>query len=96
MPALLREVIRSPVDSTRPLLPHADDRLLRGHLLGAWSCLALRGLAVFDAVNKLVLEILKDAGLLKGRVLALDASTMDANAAMRSIVRKDTEESYAD
>ena len=27
-------------------------------------------LAVFDAVNKLVLEILKDAGLLKGRVLA--------------------------
>ncbi len=47
-------------------------------------------------MNKLVLEILKDAGLLKGRVLALDASTMDANAAMRSIVRKDTEESYAD
>jgi transposase len=45
---------------------------------------------VFRAVNQLVLEILKKAGLLKGRALALDASTMDANAAMRSIVRKDT------
>jgi len=50
---------------------------------------------VFRAVNKLVLDILKTAGLLKGRALALDASTMDANAAMRTIVRKDTNESYA-
>jgi len=50
---------------------------------------------VFRAVNKLVLGILKEAGLLKGRALALDASTMDANAAMRSIVRKDTNESYS-
>jgi len=50
--------------------------------------------AVFRAVNKLVLGILKEAGLLRGRALALDASTMDANAAMRSIVRKDTNESY--
>ncbi len=50
---------------------------------------------VFDAVNKLVLEILKDSGLLKGQALALDSSTMDANAAMCSIVRKDTNESYA-
>ena len=50
---------------------------------------------VFRAVNKLMLDILKQAGLLKGRALALDASTMDANAAMRTIVRKDTNESYA-
>lgn len=50
---------------------------------------------VFRAVNKLVLSILKEAGLLKGRALALDASTMDANAAMRSIIRKDTNESYS-
>jgi hypothetical protein len=39
---------------------------------------------VFRGANKLVLGILKEAGLLKGRALALDASTMDANAAMRS------------
>ncbi len=50
---------------------------------------------VFRAVNRLVLEILKKSNLLKGRALALDASTMDANAAMRTIVRRDTNESYA-
>ena len=50
---------------------------------------------VFEAVDRLVLEILKEAGLLKGRVLSIDSSTMDANAAMRSIVRKDTSESYS-
>ncbi len=50
---------------------------------------------VFRAVNRLVLEILKKSGLPKGRALALDASTMDANAAMRTIVRRDTNESYA-
>ena len=50
---------------------------------------------IFRAVNKLVLAILKEEGLLKGRALALDATTMDANAAMRSILRKDTNESYS-
>lgn len=34
-------------------------------------------------------------GLLKGHKLALDSSLMDANAAMRSIVRKDTNETYS-
>jgi transposase len=34
------------------------------------------------------------AGLLKGRTVAIDATTLEANAAMRSIVRRDTGESY--
>ncbi len=34
------------------------------------------------------------AGLLKGRTIAIDATTLEANAAMRSIVRRDTGESY--
>jgi transposase len=34
------------------------------------------------------------AGLLKGRTVAIDATTLEANAAMRSIVRRDTEETY--
>jgi transposase len=33
-------------------------------------------------------------GLLKGRTIAIDATTLEANAAMRSIVRRDTGESY--
>ena len=34
------------------------------------------------------------AGLLKGKTLAIDATTLEANAAMRSIVRRDTGETY--
>jgi len=33
-------------------------------------------------------------GLLKGKTVAIDATTLEANAAMRSIVRRDTGESY--
>jgi transposase len=35
-----------------------------------------------------------DTGLLKGKTVAIDATTLEANAAMRSIVRRDTGESY--
>ena len=38
--------------------------------------------------------LLADRGLLKGQRIAIDATTLEANAAMRSIVRRDTSESY--
>ena len=41
-----------------------------------------------------VLERLATAGLLRGKTLMVDATTLEANAAMRSIVRRDTGESY--
>ena len=41
-----------------------------------------------------VLGVLADRGLVKGKRIAIDASTLEANAAMRSIVRRDTGESY--
>ena len=41
-----------------------------------------------------VLRLLEKANLLKGKYLGIDASTMEANAAMKSIVRRDTGESY--
>jgi transposase len=41
-----------------------------------------------------VQERLGAAGLLKGRTVAIDATTLEANAAMRSIVRRDTGETY--
>ena len=41
-----------------------------------------------------MLEKLADHGLLKGKRVAIDATTLEANAAMRSIVRRDTGESY--
>jgi transposase len=46
------------------------------------------------AVFTWVQERLGAAGLLKGRTIAIDATTLEANAAMRSIVRRDTGESY--
>ncbi len=41
-----------------------------------------------------VLQCLGIAGLIKGKTLAIDATTLEANAALRSIVRRDTGESY--
>ena len=41
-----------------------------------------------------VLEVLAKEGLLRGRTLGVDATTLEANAALRSIVRRDTGESY--
>ena len=46
------------------------------------------------AVFTWVQERLVETGLLKGRTVAIDATTLEANAAMRSIVRRDTGESY--
>ena len=41
-----------------------------------------------------VLEILADRGLLKGKIVGVDATTLEANAAMRSIVRRDNGQKY--
>jgi len=38
--------------------------------------------------------MLRDRGLVKGKTVGIDATTLEANAAMRSIVRRDTGESY--
>ena len=47
-----------------------------------------------QAVFRWVLERLAGAGLLKGKTIGVDATTLEANAAMRSIVRRATGESY--
>ena len=41
-----------------------------------------------------VLNLLADRGLLQGKRIGIDATTLEANAAMKSIVRRDTGESY--
>lgn len=43
-----------------------------------------------------MLQRLADAGLVKGKTVGIDATTLKANAALRSIVRRDTGESYQD
>jgi transposase len=46
--------------------------------------------AVFTWVQQRLVEV----GLLTGKTVAIDATTLEANAAMRSIVRRDTAEPY--
>jgi transposase len=45
-----------------------------------------------QAVFRWVLEWVAETGLLKGKTIGIDATTLEANAAMRSIVRRDTGE----
>jgi transposase len=43
-----------------------------------------------------VLRQVARVGLLRGKTVGIDATTLEANAAMKSIVRRDTEESYTE
>jgi transposase len=49
---------------------------------------------VYDKVFVFVLRLLEEKGLLRGKAVAIDATTLEANAAMKSIVRKDTGEDW--
>lgn len=44
---------------------------------------------VHETVFQMVLEILAEHGLLRGKTIGIDATTLEANAALRSIVRRD-------
>jgi transposase len=46
------------------------------------------------AVFQFVLQVAEAKGLLKGKTIAVDATTLEANAAMKSIVRRDTGEDW--
>ena len=51
-------------------------------------------LEVHSDVFRFVLRVVDEAGLLKGKTVAVDATTLEANAAMKSIVRRDTGEDW--
>jgi transposase len=53
-------------------------------------------LETHEAVFTWLLQRLVEAGLVKGKTVGIDATTLEANAALRSIVRRDTGESYHD
>ncbi len=53
-------------------------------------------LETHQAVFTWMLQRLADAGLVTGKTVGIDATTLEANAALRSIVRRDTGESYQD
>ena len=49
---------------------------------------------VHTAIFDWVLALIAEAGLVQGERIGVDASTMEANAALRNIVRRDTGEGY--
>ena len=51
-------------------------------------------LEVHEEAFALVVSIAKEHGLVKGKTLAVDSTTLEANAAMKSIVRRDTKTSW--
>src|ERR1700691_1228223 len=48
------------------------------------------------AVFRWVLKILCEEGLVEGKTVSIDATTLEANAAMRSLVRRDNGQKYED
>jgi len=53
-------------------------------------------LEVHTAVFQWVLKLAAEKGLLRGKTVAVDATTLEANAAMKTIVRRDTGEDWND
>jgi transposase len=71
---------------TEPTPHHSSLSVIRNRL----------GAEVFEQVFGLVLKALKKANLLRGKQLGIDASVMEANAALRSLVNRLTSEKYAE
>jgi transposase len=78
----LREFLR--LGTTEPVPDHSWLSKTRSRL----------PLEVHEAVFAWVLQRLAEHGLIKGDRIGVDASTMEANAALRAIVRRDTGEGY--
>jgi transposase len=51
-------------------------------------------LEIHTAVFQWVLKLAAEKGLIKGKTVAVDSTTLEANAAMKSIVRRDTGEDW--
>jgi transposase len=53
-------------------------------------------LETHKAIFRWVLKVLDEAGLVSGRTVSIDATTLEANAALKNIVRRDNGQSYND
>jgi transposase len=74
----LRAFLGVPLSEATPV--HASMTIIRQRLPES----------VFDAVFTFVLALLEQNGLLRGKTVGIDATTLEANAAMKSIVRKES------
>lgn len=54
------------------------------------------GLKIYESIFTLTLQALREHGLLRGKNLGIDASVIEANASLRALVNRNTEEQYWD
>ena len=54
------------------------------------------GLKVYERIFTLLLQALREHGLLRGKNLGIDSSVIEANASLRALVHRNTEEQYWD
>ena len=54
------------------------------------------GLEIYERIFSLTLQALREHGLLRGKNLGIDASVIEANASLRALVHRNTEEQYWD
>lgn len=80
--------------SLRACVGYAPYELTADH--STWSrTRRLLDLETHSQVFRWVLTLLAKEGLIQGKTVGVDATTLEANAALRSIVRRDTQETYA-
>lgn len=72
------------IASTEESPDHSSLSVIRGRL----------PLSVHNDVFKWVLKLAREKGLLDGETVGVDSTTLEANAAMKSIVRRDTNEDW--
>ncbi|MCA2968232.1 MAG: transposase [Acidobacteriaceae bacterium] len=94
------------IDSERGIAWRASDSLGTGHILGIGlderspdhSTLSrtrrMIDVETHEQVFGFVLRVIAARGLLKGKTIGVVATTLEANAAMRNIVRRDTGNNY--
>ncbi len=78
----LREFLKLPLKESSP--DHSSMTRVRQRL----------PLEMYHEVFLFVLAIANERGLLQGKTVAVDSTTLEANAAMKSIVRRDTDEDW--
>jgi transposase len=54
------------------------------------------GLEIYERIFRLTLQALREHGLLRGKNLGIDSSVIEANASLRALVHRNTEEQYWD
>jgi len=54
------------------------------------------GLDIYERIFTLTLQALREHGLLRGKNLGIDSSVIEANASLRALVHRNTEEQYWD